>query len=495
MKILLAQKLPYIQSFTGASKANRMLMEELARRNHSCRMVVFASSRPSLAASTDRGVPDQTIYPAPEEESEPTTVFACEGVEVHAVSRTERFEAYLLEQIAGLNPDVILISEDRSFLSLLAAMESDVPVVFVCHSQATLPFGPESFELDPTKTDVLRRASAMVAPSQYVCDYIRRWGGIDSTLLRFDTYGRGPFPDLARFGEGSVLMINPSQIKGLPVFLELARRFPTVPFCAIPTWATTADDCRELARLPNVRLMRPFDSMDDLFRQATVLLVPSLWGEAFPTSVIEAMLRGIPVLASNVGGLPEAKLGVDYLLAVSPIERYERSFDQHRLPIPVVPRQDIDPWQEALTAVLSAREPYERVSRESRDAALSFVRSLDLTPFEELLLGLQRSTAGPRGPTEGVREGERLPGGDLSVVNRLSPERVELLAVLLHQDVTDSESDSQAPRPPGDHGNNLGRPLRAGRVAARLSERNHSDSDVPHDKSVTPTDAETGEAS
>jgi glycosyltransferase involved in cell wall biosynthesis len=316
VNILLAQKLPY-QSFTGASKANRMLMEALARRNHSCRMVVFPSSP-----------------------SEATTVFAREGVEVHAVSRIESFEAYLLEQVTRLAPDVILISEDRSYLSLLAATESDVPVVFVCHSQATLPFGPASFEFDPTKTDVLRRASAIVAPSQYVCDYIRRWGGIDSTLFRFDTYGRGPFPDLARFGEGSVLMINPSQIKGLPVFLELARRFPTTPFLAIPTWATVADDYRELDRLPNVRLMKPFDSIDDLFRQATALLVPSLWGEAFPTSVIEAMLRGIPVLASNVGGLPEAKLGVDYVLPVAPIERYERDLDSHHLPIPAVPRRD-----------------------------------------------------------------------------------------------------------------------------------------------------------
>ena len=46
-----------------------------------------------------------------------------------------------------------------------------------------------------------------------------------------------------------------------------------------------------------------------------ILLVPSLWGEAFGLVVVEAMLRGIPVLASNVGGLVEAKLGVDYILA------------------------------------------------------------------------------------------------------------------------------------------------------------------------------------
>ena len=35
--------------------------------------------------------------------------------------------------------------------------------------------------------------------------------------------------------------------------------------------------------------------------------------------VVEAMLRGVPVIASNTGGLPEAKLGVPYVLPVTPI--------------------------------------------------------------------------------------------------------------------------------------------------------------------------------
>jgi hypothetical protein len=59
------------------------------------------------------------------------------------------------------------------------------------------------------------------------------------------------------------------------------------------------------------------------------------------------MLRGIPVLASDFGGLPEAKLGVPYLLPVRPIERYREDLDGRGIPVPEVPAQDAAPWEEA----------------------------------------------------------------------------------------------------------------------------------------------------
>ncbi len=40
-------------------------------------------------------------------------------------------------------------------------------------------------------------------------------------------------------------------------------------------------------------------------KRAAVLLVPSVWYEGFPVSVVEALSVGLPVIASNHGGLPE----------------------------------------------------------------------------------------------------------------------------------------------------------------------------------------------
>jgi glycosyltransferase involved in cell wall biosynthesis len=106
-------------------------------------------------------------------------------------------------------------------------------------------------------------------------------------------------------------------------------------------------------------------------------LVPSLWPETFGLVVPEAMLRGIPVLASDVGGLPEAKLGVDYVLPVRPGEFRKEGF--------VAPPQDLSPWSQALGKLLSDEGAYERCSQQSRQAAHAFVATASVARFETLL--------------------------------------------------------------------------------------------------------------
>jgi glycosyltransferase involved in cell wall biosynthesis len=115
--------------------------------------------------------------------------------------------------------------------------------------------------------------------------------------------------------------------------------------------------------------------------QTKVLVAPSLIDETFGYVVPEAMLRGIPVLASDMGGLREAKLGVDYLLPVRPAVRD----DGGRY---TSPRQDVSPWAAALGGLLGDATTYGRCSEASRDAALRFVASASASRFEEYLRGL-----------------------------------------------------------------------------------------------------------
>jgi glycosyltransferase involved in cell wall biosynthesis len=59
----------------------------------------------------------------------------------------------------------------------------------------------------------------------------------------------------------------------------------------------------------------PKDKLFDLLRSSSVAVVPSTWFENQPMAVLEAMAAGLPVIASDLGGLPELiDDGVDGLL-------------------------------------------------------------------------------------------------------------------------------------------------------------------------------------
>jgi glycosyltransferase involved in cell wall biosynthesis len=171
-------------------------------------------------------------------------------------------------------------------------------------------------------------------------------------------------------------MINPCAVKGLPIFLETAARLPEIAFGVVPGWGTTSDDRRALERLPNVRFLPNPRHIDEVLARTRVLLMPSLWYEGYGLIVMECMLRGIPVVASDSGGLVEAKHGTGYLIPVNTIERYEPVFDEHSMPRPVVCWNDPAPWVAALRELLTSRAAYQRESLASRSDAAALERYL-----------------------------------------------------------------------------------------------------------------------
>ena len=123
--------------------------------------------------------------------------------------------------------------------------------------------------------------------------------------------------------------------------------------------------------------------MEEAWSDIKVLLVPSLWFEAWGIVVIEAHLRGIPVIASDAGALPEAMLGLDYIVPIVPING-ERDNDGGY----IIPKQDVEPWAEVLSELMSSEIRYEELSAKARNTTAEWVKNLDEASLEKWLAGL-----------------------------------------------------------------------------------------------------------
>ncbi|MBA3768660.1 MAG: hypothetical protein H0W99_17115, partial [Acidobacteria bacterium] len=254
MKILLAQNMIYVPTHGGASKANRLLLEGLAAKGHSCRVVAPAfgtqvsvkTHEQFLAGLDARGI---RLISASSE----VAVFKYNGVEVHAVTNSSRLHDHVDSQLREFEPTWTLVSDDDpGQLMLEAALEaSPSRVVYLVHTPQALPFGPRGFLQNQTKTNLVKQTAGIITVSNHIKEYIKQWSDLDSVALAFPVYGSGPFPDLGCFDKGYVTLINPCAVKGIFIFLELARRMPEVEFAGVPTWGTTSADRSAMGQLPN----------------------------------------------------------------------------------------------------------------------------------------------------------------------------------------------------------------------------------------------------
>lgn len=437
MRILLAQNSLYYPAHGGGDKSNRLLVEALANHGHECRVVARVHTR--------FGEEEHRQYLAELERrsvgitsSDGGVVrFRLHGVEVHAVTSHPNFRGYFADQIGGFEPSMIILSTDDPAQVLLevAAGQSDARLVYLTRTTLALPFGPESAFPSEEKSELLRKTDGVVGVSQYVADYIRQWSGIPAVALPISLMEPGPYPRLARFDNEFVTLVNPCAVKGISIFLALAERLPDVRFAAVPTWGTTEEDLEACHHHANVSVVDPVDNIDDLLKRTRVMLVPSLWAEARGRIIVEAMLRGVPVLASKVGGIPEAMMGVDYLLPVRPVERYYPRVDEQMVPVAQVPKQDVGPWEAALREMVTDRERWEQVSRRSRDAASAYAGNLSIGPFEDFLKDV---TAAPPNPLRTQGRGPRGRMGQTSPVDTLSAEKRALLALRLKKRPADA---------------------------------------------------------
>jgi glycosyltransferase involved in cell wall biosynthesis len=153
----------------------------------------------------------------------------------------------------------------------------------------------------------------------------------------------------------SAVFVNPSPHKGEVLVRNLAAARPDVPFLFVVNQAGSANKGGQQRSNGNIRYIGPLDDMRQVYRHAKLALMPSQWLETWGRVATEAQFSGIPVLASNRGGLPEAVGPGGICLAVD---------------------APLDAWLAAFSAIWDREDNYGMLS----ERALLFAQRSEIDP-------------------------------------------------------------------------------------------------------------------
>lgn len=203
-------------------------------------------------------------------------------------------------RIEAFRPDVVLVDQ----VEMIEALDGAAPRIRV---PVVLRIADVSFRLrDPS---FARRENLRIfANSRFIADALRDHAQIDAPVLY-------PIVEPAAFRTEAVeprtvTFINPIEGKGLDVALRTAELLPDVPFLFVSGWPRPNEETARLeqriAPLRNVTLAPWSADVRNIYARTRVLLFPARWEEGFGRVVLEAHANGIPVVASDRGGLPEA---------------------------------------------------------------------------------------------------------------------------------------------------------------------------------------------
>jgi glycosyltransferase involved in cell wall biosynthesis len=148
---------------------------------------------------------------------------------------------------------------------------------------------------------------------------------------------------------------------------------------------------------PRIHFLGQRTDVDRLLAQAQVGVLVSKW-EGFPLSILEAMRAGLPVVASDVGGVAEA------------VQNEATGY--------VVPRADVRQLRDRIAAVLTSPDLRIRLGTQGRARyeqhfTLERMVARTLAVYREVLQGRGASTAlgdgpRPRDSQSSARTGDQL---------------------------------------------------------------------------------------
>jgi len=107
-----------------------------------------------------------------------------------------------------------------------------------------------------------------------------------------------------------VLFVCPNKEKGIDIALQLASKNKDIPFLFLESWPLNKEQLtilkKKIENLNNVEFLKSQKDMKTIYAKTKIAIIPSQCEEAWGRIATECQINGIPVIANNIGGLPES---------------------------------------------------------------------------------------------------------------------------------------------------------------------------------------------
>lgn len=251
--------------------------------------------------------------------------------------------------IDAFHPDIVHVHNITTHLSpsvLAACRHAGAPVVMTVHDyalvsanyalwdgNAPLAAGKNAF-LRIARSRFMKGSVLATGVAEAITRLHRAFGLIDRAVDRYVTLSQFVKDTMVAVGYDArkIAVIPPSvetartlhnigthalfigrleAYKGVETFIDAVRLCKRVPARIAGDGSLRATVRERVRDLRNVTYdgFLAGDALDAAFATARVVVVPSLWHEPFGLVALEAMARGIPVIVSDRGGLPEVVTG------------------------------------------------------------------------------------------------------------------------------------------------------------------------------------------
>lgn len=312
VRILWANPFCLIDTSSGASLAVREMLHQLASRGWKVE-ILGATIFDNSASAPKEILKQKEDRPAQEllelgDNGLVHRLFSTQGLTRSSMTAEEE-DAWLHHYratISSFKPDIVYYYGGRSLerkIPLVAQELGILSAAYVANGNYIRSSG------------WARNTSILITDSQATADLYKRELGLELCPV-------GTFLDPAKVqgqekDRSNILFVNPAAEKGALIVaalaLMLSERRPDIKFEIVEArgnWLQMAyiaagrlgishPDFSNVIVTPNTSDMR------QVYGRARLVVAPSLWWESGPRVVGEAMLNGIPVIATNRGGAPE----------------------------------------------------------------------------------------------------------------------------------------------------------------------------------------------